>query len=185
MLNEVDREDARHRAFIEKLLERSALLFQSAGEPNYEASIQQTIKSFEFLLNGMKTIQTKDDLRQALLKLPKPSAMEQRIFLAAIKYVPQLVNYGAKQIIQSEAHALPALPRGRPGSTLQQKAEIVGYVGALITKGCSTEIAKRRAATRFSRSESTIQRDWDDRGNMNEADFRSVLRWVQDGIGKR
>jgi hypothetical protein len=45
-------------------------------------------------------------------------------------------------------------------------------------KGCSTEIGKRRAAAKFELSDSTVQRIWDDRGNIDDADFWSALNWA-------
>jgi hypothetical protein len=164
--------------FREKVIARWEKLIQDTGAPDHETAMQQLIQGFEKVLVVFSLVRTKQDLRNLLDKLPEPNLVEKKLILGFFQWAPQIVQYGVKQFAAKLERELSALPRGRPGTDLQQKAEVVTYVGTLIMKGCSTEVGKRRAAAKFGLSDSTVQRIWDDRGNIEDADFRSTLTWI-------
>jgi hypothetical protein len=101
------------------------------------------------------------------------------LLLGSLKHLPQIIRVWLCQAAEVAEAELPS-PTGRPPVDSKARVEIVAYVGQLHTRGTSLEISKRRAAQRFGQSESTVQRIWDDRGNLEEADLRSVLRWLSD-----
>jgi hypothetical protein len=143
--------------FREKIIARWEGLMRDAGASDYETGMDRAVQVFQFFVNQISLIRTKEDLRNMLAKLPDPSPVEKKIFLGFLNYLPQIIHYGAKQFAAKAERELPPIPRGRPSTVLQQKSEVVTYVGTLIMKGCSTEIGKKRAAAKFGMSESTVQ----------------------------
>jgi hypothetical protein len=164
--------------FREKLIARVEETVKWAGAPDYDTGMQQAMQIFEVLLSRMSLMRTKEDLRNLFDKMPNPSPLEKKLILAVAQYLPQIFRYGAKQLAEKLEGDAPALPRGRPNVDLERKAEIVAFAGKLHMQGCSLEISKKRAAAKFGISDSTVQRIWDDRGNIDDADFRSALKWL-------
>jgi hypothetical protein len=156
-------------------------LFISAGAENYEQGAQRFAKLLEFLHSNFHRIQTKEQLGAVLDELPEPNWKERLFILGGVKFLPQLVHFGIKQLARIADETLPAVPSGRPGIDLQTREKIVAHVGRQHTKGYALDQAKRSAALRFSVSEGTVQRAWDDRGSIGEADFRFVVKFFTDG----
>ena len=164
--------------FREKIIKKWDEFMRDAGAADYEAGMDKAVQVFQYFANQISLIRTKEALRNTLDKFPEPSPIEKKLILGVFRYLPEILRYGAKQLGDKAERELPAPPSGRPTVDLQQKAEIVTYVGTLIIKGCSAEAGKKRAAARFGISESTVQRIWDDRGSIDEADFRSAPNWL-------
>lgn len=131
--------------------------------------------------DGVARMRTKDDLRKLLDEVPNPLWVEERLLLATAKFLPQILAAVAKQFAETIAHDAPPPPPGRPQVDFQRKAEVVAFIEKLHMQGTGLERNKNRAAQRFGISESTVQRIWDGRGELGEADFRSALRWVLEG----
>lgn len=169
--------------FRDKLVSRWEELMIDTGAPDYETAISRAVQVFQFFLDNLSLIRTKEDLRNVLGRLPDPSALEKKLIWGVFQFLPQIFRYGAKQLAAKAERDLPPLPRGRPNIDLERKADIVAYVGKLHMQGCSLEISKKRTAARFTISESTVQRIWDDRGSIDPADFRSALNYLMKPIG--
>lgn len=156
-------------------------LFISAGAEDYEQGAQQFVKLLEFLHSNFHRIQTKEQLGAVLDELPEPSWKERLFIVGGVKFLPHLLHFGIKQLARIADETLPAVPSGRPGIDLQTREKIVAHVGRQHTKGYTLEQAKRSAALRFCVSEGTVERVWDDRASIGEADFRFVVKFFTDG----
>lgn len=167
----------------EKLIEEIEKCWKIAGADTYEDGIQPFAKLLDFLQKTFEPMRTKEQFREFLCQLPEPSRLERLFIFGGFRYMPQVVRYGLKKLSQTAEETLPAIPGGRHGPDLQEKTEIVAFVGRQHIRGYSLEQAKKSAAKRFSVSEATVQRIWDDRGSNGEIDFRSVLKYLADGPG--
>jgi hypothetical protein len=169
--------------FRDKLVAKIEEAYKWAGAADYDAGMKQALQVAEFFLNQLSSIRSKEELRLLLDKLPAPSFLEKSLILGVTRYLPQILRYGTRQLAESAERDAPGVPRGRPGVDLQQRADVIAHIGALIVKGCSDEAAKRRAAAKFAISKSTVQRIWDDRASVGEADFRSALKYISHEFG--
>jgi hypothetical protein len=156
-------------------------LFIGAGAESYEQGAQQFAKLLEFLHSNFHRIQTKEQLGAVLDELPEPSWKERLFILGGVKYLPHLIHFGIKQLTRIADKTLPAVPSGRPGIDLQTREKVIAHVGRQHTKGYSLEQAKWSAARKFGISNGTVQRLWDDRASIGEADFRFVVKFFTDG----
>ena len=164
----------------EKVIERLEEVSKWAGAPDFDAGMQQATKFFTLMQDATARMQTKDALRKLLDELPDPTPAEEALLSATANFMPQIISVVLKQLARVIQNAAP-VPPGRPSVDFLQKGQVVAYVGKLHTQGCSLELSKARAAQKFGLSESTVQRTWDDRGSLGDADFRSALRWLLDG----
>jgi len=156
-------------------------LFIRAGAENYEQGAQQFVKLLNFFHSNFHRILTKEELGAVLDELPEPNWKERMFILGGVKYLPHLLHFGIKQLARIADETLPAVPSGRPGIVLQTREKVIAHVGRQHTKGYSLEQAKRSAALKFGVSEGTVQRVWDDRASIGEADFRFVVKFFADG----
>ncbi len=164
----------------EKLIEETERCWKIAGAESYESGVLTFSKLLEYVQKNFDPMRTKEQFREFLDQLPEPSWLQRQFILGGYRYIPQVLRYGLMKLSQAAEETLPPIPRGRPGLDLQQKSEIIGFVGRQHTKGYSLEQAKNSAAKKFSVSEATVQRTWDDRGSRSEIDFRSVLKYLAD-----
>ncbi len=153
------------------------------GAENYDQGMQQFSKLLAFLQKRVDPMQSREQLSTLLDELPEPSLIERMFIFGGFKYLPQIIRHGLKELSKRADEDLPAIPTGRPSLDLQSKAKIIAHVGQRHTTGYTLEQAKKSAAKKFGVSEATVQRAWDDRGNIGEIDFRSVLRYLSDGPG--
>jgi hypothetical protein len=156
-------------------------LFIGAGAENYEQGAQQFAKMLDFLHSNFHRILTKEQFGAVLDELPEPSWKERLFILGGVKYLPHLLHYGVNQLAKIADETLPAVPSGRPGIDLQTREKVIAHVGRQHTKGYSLEQAKLSAALKFGVSEGTVQRVWDGRASIGEADFRFVVKFFTDG----
>ncbi len=154
----------------------------AAGSESYDDGMTTVSKLLKYLQSNFEPLSSKEKLQQILDSSPEPSWMQMRLFEGALNYLPQIMKYGVQQLAKAVETDLPALPRGRPGLNLVTKEKIVAFVGKQHMKGYSLEQAKTSAAKHFGESRSTIQRVWDDRGNLGDVDFQSVLKFLTDGL---
>jgi len=165
----------------EKVIEEIEKCWISVGAENFDSGIQQLAKLLAFMQRIFESMKTREQLREFLDQLPEPSWLEKQFIFRGFRYLPQVIRYGLKRASQIADETLPNIPRGRPGLDLQLRSEIVGFVGKQHMKGYSLELAKKSAAKKFSVSEATVQRTWDDRGSLGEIDFRTVVKYLADG----
>ena len=165
----------------DKLIERIDQAAQRFGAADFADGVRQASQFLETWLARFALVKTKDDLKKLLDEMPDPSLLEEKLILSLLRYLPQILRVWAKRLAEQAEEDFPAAPGGRPSTDLRERAEIVAYIGKLHLQGCSLELSKKRTATRFGRSESTIQRIWDNRGSIQPADFRSALKWVMEG----
>jgi len=183
MGNELVQAEQGYEMFIEGLLQRFEELMRQMGAPSYEEGMQKYIKLLEYLAQSAKAVSTKADFRRAMTELERPDPVMQRMLLGFCDHIPRLAVYGARRFAEDEEANLPPLPPGRKPMTVQQKAEVIRFIVGRIEQGANTDQAKKRAAKRFGISRSTVQRTWDDRGNMGQVDFGSVLGWAIQTFG--
>jgi hypothetical protein len=123
------------------------------------------------------------DFILALLdKMPEPTLKEQILIFGCFKFLPQLFRYAIKSAATFADEQLPPIPRGRPGLATYTKMTIVECVSNHYKRDASLERSKKLAAERFGVSVAMVQRTWDDRTNIEEADFRSVLKLIHDEV---
>jgi hypothetical protein len=84
------------------------------GAKNYEQGLKQAKTVLEFLLKGVDSIQTKEDLRTALTQLQLESRHEERVALFVMNQIPHLLRFGLKLAAKRAASTLPSIPGGRP-----------------------------------------------------------------------
>lgn len=151
------------------------------GVQDYDTAMVQFGKILEWLHKGYHPLRSKAHLTAFLDSMPEPKWSEMRFILGVFKYMPQIVRFSIKRLGEIVEDDVPEMPRGRPGLDAYSKAEIVAHVGKRHTAGYSLDQAKKSAAKRFSVSEATVQRAWDDRRNRDAVDFRSVLKYLSSG----
>jgi hypothetical protein len=156
-----------------------------AGAKSYGEGMDQARKLITKLHEGMEQIQTKEQLSAVLDGLPDPSKTEAMLIRGSLRWLPQLLQYGIKSFAAVASESLPALPRGRPSLEFQKKERIIAYIGQQFTRGRALETVKKEAAKRFVVSEATVQRIWDERANIDDVDFRSVLNFWRDEALKK
>jgi hypothetical protein len=166
--------------FQVKLIERMEELFRWAGAADYDAGMRQFRGILLRLVERSEAIKTREDLARALNELENPSLLQRQLMLGSMRYLPQILRRWLREAVEVAEEEIPAAPTGRPPIDLQARAAVVEYVSQLHKRGCSLELSKKRAGERFTFSESTVQRIWDDRGSIDEADFRSALRWLSE-----
>jgi len=163
------------REWIIEGVERS---FQWAGATDYASGVASFKKFVEWMQRAHETLQSKEHFSRVLDDVPEPTWMEKRVFQGFFRYAPQILLYSAKSIARTAEESIPELPRGRPGADAYTKAQIVAEISKKELRGCTHKQAKIRTARQFSVSLATVQRAWDDRGNRDEVDFRSVLKFL-------
>lgn len=154
--------------------------FIQAGAKDYDSGMAQCERLLAWLQEHYRPMRSKQDLAALLNGMPEPNAFAMRLLLGGIRYAPQLIRYGLKELSSQAEDTLPEIPRGRPGLDVFSKAQIVAHIGKRHTAGYSLDQAKKSTVRRFNVSESTVQRAWDDRGNRDAVDFRSVLKFLAD-----
>jgi hypothetical protein len=164
--------------FQAKLINRMEELFRWAGAADYDDGMRQFRAILLRLVEGSEAIKTREDLARTLNQLENPSLLQRQLMLGSMRYLPQILRRWLREGAEVAEEVIPAPPTGRPPVDLQARAAVVEYVSELHKKGCSLELSKKRAGERFGFSESTVQRIWDDRGSLDDADFRSALRWL-------
>jgi hypothetical protein len=136
---------------------------------------------FRRLAELVELADSEEKLNALFDQMLEPSILEEKLMLATMKYLPQIARFWIKQFATGALKELPGPPGGRPRATDEaQNAEIVACVVNLFGKGVSLETSKKRAALRFGVSETTVQRIWDNRATVGEADFSSALKWISD-----
>src|ERR1700722_19875683 len=153
--------------FRDEVIRRVEENFVSAGAKDYDDGMRQFAKLLEFVTQNFDPMRTKEQFAAALDELPQPSFLQARLFLGALSYLRQIIRYGLKKLAETAEDNLPAIPTGRPGLLLQEKVRIVDFVGDQFKHMHSLAPCIKRAAKRFGVSESTVQRAWDDRTNMD------------------
>lgn len=155
-----------------------------AGAESYDKGMQQFGRLLEFLNRAFDPIRSKEQLRTLFDQMPEPSLLERRLIFGTMRYLPQILRFGLKQLSMTAEITLPKAPTGRPGMGLQEKVRIVDFVGSQHKHVISLDRCMKDAAKRFRVSEATVQRAWDDRTNLDDADFRSALKFLADGPRK-
>ena len=152
-----------------------------AGAKDYDSGMATFEKLLNWLQEHYHPMKSKEDFAALLDSLPEPSWLQMRFLLGSFKYTPHVMRYSLKRLTEMAEDDFPEIPRGRPGLDAYMKAQIVAHVGKRYTEGYALEQAKWSAARKFGISVSTVQRAWDDRGNRDEVDFRSVLKFLAAG----
>jgi hypothetical protein len=137
-------------------------------------------RSIDFVQRIYHPMRSKEDFAACLDSLPEPSWFRLRMMLGSLRYTPQLIRFGLKRLALAAEEDLPPVPVGRPGLEAISKAQIVAHVGKMHVRGYTLEQAKENARIKFGVSISTVQRVWDDRGNLGAVDFRSVLKFIEE-----
>jgi hypothetical protein len=158
--------DERMRERMIAALEKA---FCEAGSESYEDGIKVATKLTNWLSNGLRSIQTIEQLRQTLDSCEPISKAEEKLALFALEHMPSLVRVGLKLAAKKAAATLPPPPSGRPSALdASGKEAVLDYIAELIRKGASMEAAKLRAAQKFNCSKRTVQRLWTNRESIAE-----------------
>ncbi len=162
----------------DKILQLVEENFRWLGAKDYNDAMAITRRVLIRLLDITEPMKTREDFARGLDTLEDPSPVQRRLILAGIRFLPQIIRATLRRAADAAKKEIPS-PTGRPPTDQQLRANIVAYVNQLHLKGLTLELSKKRAAQRFGVSESSVQRSWDDRRNMEEADFRSALKWLE------
>jgi hypothetical protein len=165
----------------DKLIAEVERVFVFAGATDYDSAALIFGKLLQWVQERYCPMRSKRDLSALLDAMPEPSWMEKRFLFGAFRYMPQLVRYWLKRVGNHVEDDFPEIPRGRPGLDAFTKEQIIAHVGKRHIAGYTLDQAKKRAAKKFEVSEAAVQRAWDDRGNRNAVDFRSVLKYLASG----
>ena len=162
----------------DKVLMRFDELAKWVGDEDFEDSVQHVLRTLVVFQEWVLKMKTRDDLKKFLDDMPEPSRTEEKLLLGTLRYLPLIVRVWIKRLAKIAYKKIPAPPSGRPGTDLRIRARVSAYVGKLHTEGYALEVSKKSAARKFALSEGTVQRIWDDRGSIDEADFRSAFNWL-------
>lgn len=152
-----------------------------AGAADYDSAMAQFGKLLHWVQEHYHPMRSKSDLSALLDAMPEPSRVGMSFILGCLRFMPQIVRHFLKRTVEEIEDDSTKFPRGRPGLDAYSKVEIVAHVGKRYTAGYTLDQAKKSAAKRFKMSEATVQRAWDDRGNRDAVDFRSVLKYLSSG----
>lgn len=154
------------------------------GAEDYDKGMQQFARILEFVNRNFDPLRSKEQLRAVLDEIPDVSFVQAKLFLGTAKYIPQIVRFCLKHLATASEVDLPPIPTGRPGLHTQEKARIVEFVGNEHKRITSLDSCIKKVAKKFRVSEATVQRAWDDRASLDPADFRSALKFLEDGPPK-
>lgn len=165
----------------DRLIGRMDELSQRFNDMTIVESFAHSAQILRRFAERLELADNREKLNALFDQMPEPSILEEKLMLATVKYLPQIARVWIKQFAAGASKELPAPPGGRPRATNEtQNAEIIAYVLSLFGKGVSLEISKKRAGLHFGVSETTVQRIWDNRAAVGEADFCSALKWISD-----
>ena len=164
----------------ERIILKIEQAYTVAGAKSYDQGMQQFGKMLELINSHYDPMRSKEQLRTLLDQMPEPSFLQKRLIFGVVKYLPQLLRFGIKQLSEHAELSLPLIPTGRPGLDLQTRFKIVEFVGDQHKRVTSLDRCMTNAAEKFSVSKATVQRAWDDRASIEDADFRSVLKYLRD-----
>lgn len=164
----------------ERIILKIEQAYTVAGAKSYDQGMQQLGKMLEFINSHYDPMRSKEQLRTLLDQMPEPSFLQVRLIFGVVKYLPQLLRFGIKRLSEEAELTLLKIPTGRPRLELQINAEIVDFVGDEHKRVTSLDRCMANAAKKFSVSKATAQRAWDDRASIEDADFRSVLKYLRD-----
>ena len=162
------------------IVDETERAFIWAGAEDFDEGIATFKKVVDKLQSCYDEIRSKEYFGRQLDAMPEPGRMQKRFLRGVFRFLPQVLLYGAKRLAENATDDIGALPSGRPGPDAYLKAQIVAEIGNKLIRGCSLQQAKQRTAMQFNLKLPTVQRIWDDRGNPDEVDFRSVLRFLSD-----
>jgi hypothetical protein len=162
----------------DRIIAETERVFILAGASDFDSGMAQYRKFLDWLNRHYQPMSSKTNFAAALDAMPEPSWLTMRFILGTLRYAPQLIRYGLKELSSRTEEDFGEIPRGRPGLDSYSKAQIVARIGKWHVAGYTLDQAKKRAAREFTTSETTIQRAWDDRGNREAVDFRSVLKFL-------
>jgi hypothetical protein len=177
--------DEKLREKFVSAIERAVLV---AGAKNYEEGMKSATKFLGRLHEDVRTIETRDDLRNLLDSCPPMSKREEMIYLFFANHLPQVIRLGLKTAAKKAADTIPPMKPGRPPAIAPQRiAEVLDNVATLYRKGCSLEVAIYRTSQRFGTSERTIERLWAKRESitddelMPEVTMDEALEYITSG----
>jgi hypothetical protein len=158
--------------------------FKRAGAGGYEEGVQQLLRWTEALSKIAESVRTKEHLTAVLDVLPDPN--EEQYAIAFGKYWPELLTMSVADLAQMMMKDFGINRGGRPQVQRDTKLEIIREMSALITRGYSTSVAKRKAGLKFGVSQSYAEKTWQKRGEIQDGSealtlgeakvwFRSVL----------
>jgi hypothetical protein len=156
--------------------------FRWAGASGFDEGMRQATRVLTFFLEGFEQMRTREELVQLLDSMPEPNFAQEKMILGVLGFLPQMIRAGAGKLAKKLEDEVPAPTGGRPPIPQQTRAEIVAFMGDLHTRGTSLGACKKRASAKFGYSESTVERMWLERGNIDEVDFRSSTRWLIDPL---
>jgi hypothetical protein len=165
----------------EEIIQRTEQAFIEAGASSYDDGTLKFGKVLNFVNTQFVLVRTKEQFRSFLNEVPQPSLLNKRCVLGTLKYLPQILRFAFKSLSEIAEVTLPKIPTGKPGMELQMKIRIVDVVGNLHKRKTSLDQCMKIAAERFCVSKATVQRAWDDRTSLDDADFRSCLKYLTDG----
>src|SRR4051794_15262691 len=87
---------------------------RTAGAKSYEEGLKDATKIFQFLNDGLRSVQSVDDLRKTLDSMPDLQKHEEAIVLLLMRQLPQVVRIGLKMASNKATSTLPPPPGGRP-----------------------------------------------------------------------
>lgn len=161
----------------DKFLSEIDDLARWAGASDFEEAAQLFKRLCVAFLTKLEPMQTREDFKNLLDGLPDLTFKDELMMKGLFRTFPQVLRYGLKQLANKAEKELPAPPTGRPPINYDTRAEIVTFIGQLNMRGTALEVCKKRAAQRFCCGVATVERIWIERGQIEEVDFRSALKW--------
>ncbi len=151
-----------------------------AGTDGFDAGMARARKVLSYVLEFVEQVQTKEDLVRCFDEM-QLTILQEKLLLGSLRFLPQILRVGAAQMSKKLEEQVPGSAGGRPGIPHTTRAEIVAFIGRLHMGGTSLTNCKKRAALRFDCGNSTVERIWLDRANIEEVDFRAAWEWLSEG----
>jgi hypothetical protein len=164
----------------DKVLREADKMVQTVGGNSIEEAVELACRGFEKLLTILNMMRTRERAIETLDRLEATPA-EEKFLVFSIKAIPMLVRFGAKKLAAQTQQDLPAPPTGRPPElTAEQQVKIINLISELNRIGTDLGSCKCRAQQRFGVSFRTVERVWNERGEIlksgPEPHFYDVVR---------
>lgn len=151
------------------------------GAEDFDGTMQKLESATARFLDGIRRLQTVDQLRQVLDEMDATEEQE-KIMLAACASAPSLIAMFFGLLGEKAQTGLPRSGPGRPAVDYFKRAEIVDFICVNMKKGCNLKQAKYRASKRFQCSPATIQRVWSKRGVDTVPEPAAIFDAMQKGV---
>lgn len=159
-----------NRELREQVIEFCEYAMRRAGASSYDDAAHVASAQLRALSALIRSIRTRQSLREALDRIPLSRENENRLRMA-LACAPTLTSVAIQILAQKASVSLPPLPPGRRRKfSGKEISELLDYVSALNRQGTTLKAAKMRAAQKFRCSQRTVDRHWAGRGSSGSSE---------------